>query len=195
MIPTIVSFYTDNWEYPAHAERFRAECEALGVPVRLYPYPDQGDYLANIRLKASVVLRALNELQRPILFTDVDGSVLKVPDGIDPRFDFMGIPKPEGHPRTWYMGTLFFNYTINGLGLALLWADATGDWSDESALDDVWKDGLWPPPPSVWGNLPPEYLEILTRPDQEPRPETVICTRLSKSDHKLAFQTSGRVRP
>lgn len=191
MTPTIVSFFTDNWEYPAHAERFRAECEALGVPVKLYPYPDTGDYLANIRLKAGVIQRALRELQTPILFTDVDGSVLKRPDTLDLTLDFMALPKPADHPRAWYVCTLFFNFTPAGLDLADRWVAATGDWSDESALDDVWKAGTWK---GRWGNLTPEYMEILARTDQEPLPETIICTRLSRSEHKLAFQLSGRVR-
>lgn len=191
MTPTVVSFYTDNWEYPAHAERFQAECDALGVPCRLYPYPDTGDYLANTRLKPFVILRALWDVMGPVLFTDVDGSMCKRPDTLDPSVDFMAVPKPSDEPRIWYVGTLFFNFTPAGLDLVDRWVAATGDWSDESALDDVWKAGTWR---GKWANLPPEYLEILSAPDQTPRPETVICTRLSKSDHKLAFQRSGRVR-
>lgn len=192
MIPTIVSFFTNNWEYPAHAERFRRECLALGLQVELYALPDTGDWLRNLRLKPVVIQRALRELRTPILFTDVDGSVLKRPDTLDPSMDFMAIPKPPDHPRAWYVCTLFFNYTPAGLDLASRWVLATGDWSDESALDDVWKSGEWK---GRWAALPPEYLEILSTPTQAPRPNTVICTRLSKSDHKLAFQLSGKVRP
>ena len=29
--PLIISFYTDDWTYPQHADRLRGECDRLGL--------------------------------------------------------------------------------------------------------------------------------------------------------------------
>jgi len=188
MSVTIVSFFTPQDDYPKQAERFVGELEALGLEYFVAEAPDQGSYLANIRQKALVCWRSLLQLGKPILFVDVDGTVCRKPD-LDLSVDFAAVPKPEDHPRRWFVGCLFFNYTTAGIDLAQRWVRATGDWSDESALDDVWKAGEWE---GTWLELGPEYMEILRNENADPSPDTVVAIRLSKGRQKMAFHASGR---
>jgi hypothetical protein len=47
----IVSFYTNDWEYPAHAERLRKECDALKLEHHIKEMPSAGGYLQNTCIK------------------------------------------------------------------------------------------------------------------------------------------------
>jgi hypothetical protein len=185
MLPTVISFYTPNWLYSDHAKRLTRECELLGLDYLIEERPDAGDYLANCRQKPAFIAYALRKLDRPVLWIDVDGSIYRRPDLLDaPGVDFAAKRKPSNCTRIWHVCALYF--TPNALPFVDAWVAATSQWSDESALDEMWKSGVTLPAME----LPDEYHHIL---NDGPQPKnTVIAHRLSQSDQKREFNRQQR---
>lgn len=188
--PTIISFFTKTWEYEAHANRLRTECKRLNLNCYIKEYPDSGKWLSNTRIKASFIHDAMVELKAPVLWIDVDGSILKVPEllKLPTVYDFMGRHQRTGPRRTWHVGTLFFNYNEKTLALTRLWKEATlhADGSDEASFENIWLKHHIDLGMKV-KELPPEYFNILNG-NQGYTPESVICHRLSKCESKMEMK-------
>lgn len=180
---TVISFYTNTWEYPQHAQRLAKECEALGLSHYIRELPTTGSWISNTRLKASFVHKTLELLQTPVLWIDVDGSILAKPTEIDLDMDFMARLQPTQVGRTFHVGTMFFNYTDEGRKLAKEWCDMKDMvGSDESAFDFMWKQK---DQNVKWKNLPETYFRMF---EGKPLPDdTVIFHRKSKDESKLRY--------
>ena len=148
--PTIISFYTTDWEYPQHAERLKRECDHLGLSHIIREYPSSG-YLQNCQKKPYFIREVINEIKSPVLWIDVDASIYKLPDhfvNLDADVSLKSMILPRD--RSWHVGTMWFNYTQNTLDLLDLWCNKvtsynshiklTGDHSDESALNELYKE-------------------------------------------------------
>jgi hypothetical protein len=188
MLPTVISFYTGNWKYSQYAERLKIDCERLGLDYVIEERPDAGDYLANCRQKPVFILECLQRLQRPVLWVDVDGSIYQRPDFLDaPDFDFAARPKPPKCTRKWHVCAMYF--TPAAEWFVQRWVNMLSDWSDESALHELWQQA-----PSIkYAELPGNYMMILDE-HEDPPADLVMSTRLSSSDQKRAFQAANRVR-
>jgi hypothetical protein len=182
----VCSFYTATWEYPRHAARLRDECDALGLQHVIVERPDTGSYLGNCRIKPYFLLECFDELQQPLLWIDVDGSIYKRPEALSFAVDFMARPMPKGRVRQWHVGTLFFNATSGARALLAAWIDCLGRGSDEAALDKLWRSGAWP---ASFAELPETYFDAASRGGL--LPDTVIYHRLSKSPAKMRFRRSA----
>src|SRR5690606_3078153 len=173
----IASFYTPDPYYSQHAIRLRCECYMLGLRYEINERPDAGGYLANCRQKPVYLLETLERWGEPLLWIDVDGSILKQPTALDYSLDFMARPKSKGKGRKWHVGTLFVNNTPGGHAFLRAWVDELDErTSDEAALDRLWRQGF----PCSTGELPAEYFEISPQ-GAAPSPDTVVCHRLSGS--------------
>lgn len=188
--PTVISFYTPSWEYASHAARLKSECDALGLDHHIKEYPNTGDWLSNTRYKASFVHDTLVELHRPVLWIDVDGSILRQPSllSLPTKLDFMGRHQRTGPKRTWHVGTLFFNYNKNTVELTRLWKEAAlnASGSDEAEFENIWLQnhvrlGL------TYIELPHEYFTIIKH-NEAPSPDVVICHRLSTCESKMEMK-------
>lgn len=180
MYPVIVSFYTKDWKYPQHAQRLKKECEALGLEYMIEERPSKGGYIQNCCIKPFFILDCLKK-GRPVLWIDVDGSILQKPDFfLDHSFDFQARKMPETRRRTWHVGTMYFNPTAKTLKFVQAWCENTGDMTDESSLDQTFKS-------KDWGlsvrNIPSEYFRVL-KPNEQPSAGDVICHRLSNGQSK-----------
>jgi hypothetical protein len=189
MQPTIVSFYTNNWTYPLHALRLQQECKHLGLEYYIQELQDSGSWLMNTRMKTGFIRDTLNKLKKPILWIDVDGSILKLPSDIDFSVDFAARKKREGSDRIWHVGTMFFNYTAKSLELVERWYNADIDGSDELAFEKVWNEG-WD---GTCQNLPLNYFYI-SRKNSDIPDDCVIFHRLSEDDSKKEFFIKSRQR-
>jgi len=179
--PLIVSFFTPDWQYAQHADRLRAECMALGLDSYIERRPSAGGYLENCCQKPTFLLECLERFRRPVLWIDVDGSILRTPDFFtEPGWDFQARRMPATRPRTWHVGTMYWAPTDAALAFVREWIARTGDMSDESSLEQTWCE---------FGDLlkardiPSTYFEIPTR----TRPMTAECVifhRLSDSPSK-----------
>lgn len=179
----VVSFYTPNWEYKAHAENLKRDCERLGIPSYIEELPDTGSYLKNCCMKPEFIRDCLKHFKEPVLWIDCDGSLLKKPAllyGLD--IDFAGRRMQNHHTgnRIWHVGTLWFNYNERVLEFMDKWCKNTGAVTDESAFDRTWKEH---PMGMTHASLPASYFEILRRGGQ-PNPESVICHRISSGPVK-----------
>ena len=183
-LPLIVSYFTNDWCYPAHAMRLANECEALGLDYRIEELPSRGGYIQNSCHKPAFILRCLKESKRPVLWVDVDGSIYAPPTFfLEPGFDFQARKmNPLTRRRIWHVGTLWFAPTEASMEFIEAWVARTGDMTDESALDQVWKSKEWP---LRTRDIPAEYFHILPR-NERPPAGTVIAHRLSDSASKRA---------
>ena len=85
----IVAFHQDtngsNGEYAAHAERLRAECKSVGQPASIVKRNYGTDYLSITRAKPLFILEQLDKWNEPLLYLDVDSTILKVWDKPTPE--------------------------------------------------------------------------------------------------------------
>ena len=179
MYPLIVSFYTDDWEYPQHAERLRRECDSLGLDHRIERRESRGGYLQNSCIKPEFIRDCLQE-GCPVLWVDVDGSIFARPDWfLDDNWDFQARKMDKRHrKREWHVGTMWFNYNDRVMEFVSQWVKNTGAISDESALEKTWRQVKLK---SV--DIPPEYFQIES--SRRPHlPDTVILHRISNSPIK-----------
>lgn len=182
MLPLIVSFYTRDWEYPQHAVRLARECVALGLDFRIDERPSAGGYLENCCLKPYFI-RDMLKLGRPILWIDVDGSIIRRPvffDGLD--VDFAARKMAAGRARTWHVGTMFFRPTPAMIAFVDKWCELCGGLSDESALDALWNECQ----DITTSDIPQEYFQIARGRFYRPPTDTVIYHRISDGPSKQA---------
>lgn len=143
--PLIISFYTNDWEYPAHADRLRKECDALGLRHRIEKRTSTGSYLKNCCMKPEYIQRCVEDEKGPVLWIDVDGSIVKSPDfflDAPEEYDFQARKMdPALRKRTWHVGTMWWNYTPASLEFIERWIDNTGEMTDESALEVTVRQG------------------------------------------------------
>lgn len=170
----VVSFFTA--EYRDHAPRLRSECDRLGLRHRIEELPTTGSYLRNCCLKPGFIRRCLHDERGPVLWVDVDGSILGSPTFFsdDDPFDMQAKRMGRHRKRTWHVGTMWWNYTPNALTFVDRWVENTGDMTDESSLEWTWREGL----PLRARDIPQSYFQI------EDPSGAVIMHRLSRTAAK-----------
>lgn len=189
---TLISFYTKDWKYPKHAERLKRECDSFGVPYRIDELKSTGSYLRNTCLKPKFILDCLKQLKSPVLWVDVDASLLGKPSCFycDIDQDFAARRMSENRDRTWHVGTMWFNYKPNAIEFLEKWVENTGNLSDESALEKTWQDYGWMLDTFC---LPKEYFYI-ERKAQPPPSGTVIMHRISDSEMKKRDMVLAKIK-
>ena len=180
---TLISFYTRDWQYPKHAERLKRECETVVMPYVIEELPSTGSYLKNTCLKPQFILDKIQELKSPVLWVDVDASLLWFPDTSYYKsfnYDFAAKKMPSERNRTWHVGTMWFNYTPNAIEFLEQWVKQTGNLSDESALEKTWQEFSHL---LQAADLPSSYFRIMRKGKKLPS-DTVIAHRISDSSMK-----------
>ncbi len=139
--PTIVSFYTDTWDYKKHAIRLARECDVYKLPHHIVELPDTGRWIDNTRLKPKFIYDAIREIKRPILWLDVDASILNPPDALKLpiSYDFMGVHQRIGPMRQWHVGTMFFNYNDAVIDFLGKWVELSESGTDEANFETLWE--------------------------------------------------------
>lgn len=189
--PIIISFYTNTWEYPNYAKKMKLSCEKLGLEHYIVEEKDTGNWLKNTAKKPSFIYKTLQHFQTPLLWIDVDGSILKKPELLkNCDFDFAARKKDSKQSRVWHVGTMFFNYTEPSLNFLKLWNERmeTVDSSDELCLDIIWKEQSDIIKKLSVKELPKEYFEMLRQLNHTPSKETIICHRASKGESKMKMK-------
>lgn len=141
MRPILISFFTNDWQYPQHGERLKGECRNLGIQYDIQELPSAGGYLQNTCMKPQFILEMLKKHKQPVLWVDVDASIYATPDFFnDLEVDFSGRPKVgrQADGRKWHVGTMWFNYTPKTLIFLERWVELSNKVSDELALHELW---------------------------------------------------------
>lgn len=142
MKPIIVSFYTDDHKYPKWAARLKAQCNALGLEHDIRQVKSERDWLKNTCKKPAFIAEMMDKHRRPIMWVDVDCSVLQEPTAVYGATEDVGfVPMPKKSMRPWYVGVMWFNYTTEARNLVDRWVSATGDCSDHSAFFELGEAG------------------------------------------------------
>lgn len=173
----VISFYTKDWRYPKFAKMLEADCKRLNLTYTIEELKSTGSYLKNTCLKPKFILDKLKEFKEPVLWVDVDGSIVKEPTFFyDIDADFAAKLMPETAKRTWHVGTMWFNYNDDVLNFIERWIDNTGNISDESSLEKTWQES-----PIKGIDIPKDYFRIIRFSE---RPQGVICHRISNGISK-----------
>jgi hypothetical protein len=184
--PLIISFYTQDWEYPKLADSLRQNCEDLGLKHHIKEVSSTGDYVKNTSLKSQFIYETLTDVKEPVLWIDCDGSLLDLPALLDrplvDHYDMAARRHLRTGFRTWGVGTLWFNYSTTAVDFVSAWRNMVGEGTDEHAFEETWKqhcDLL-----KVY-ELPDSYFHLLYKEWDQAPPGTVIAHRLSKSPDKM----------
>jgi len=185
---TVISFYTPDWRYPEYADNLRQDCRSQGLEFLIDEVPSHGDYVKNCNIKPRFIREKLYQLKSPVLWIDVDGSLLKAPELLLSHtigeYDIAGNRVTNNTERI-YVGSIWFNYTKTTLDFLDTWVDIVDNSIDDAAFNGVWKkfkDRL------RLFSLPPEYFFIHKKPTIEVPEDTVILHRLSSSDLKWQYK-------
>lgn len=189
--PTIISFYTNTWEYPRYAKRMEKNCEKLGLSSHIVEIPDAGNWLANTRKKPQFILETLSELKTRVLWIDADGSIVKKPELLREGYPFdIALKKREPRgDRMWQVGTMYFTYNNRVLDFLKEWCDVANseEHSDELALDKLWKSNHKVIRAITVGELPAAYFQMLKIAAPDIHKNTIICHRASRDVSKMDF--------
>lgn len=193
MTPTIVSFYTpgnDENYYAINAVRLAQECEDLGLHTDIAEINfNNRPWEQVLKEKPRVILKAMNRVRKPVLWIDVDGSILQQPVFIQqllervPDVDFAGVVKFPEKGRPFYMGCSFWNDTDGARQFLEQWHE---EYAKEESEELSFGRAFNTVKPSLkWEPLPREYMQIDGRDPITKR--SVVIHRLSKGETKRAF--------
>jgi hypothetical protein len=77
--PTVISFFTDNWDYPKHAANLIEDCNRLGLSCVIERRDSTNSYVGNCNIKPFFILEKLEELKSPVVWMDADGTISSWP--------------------------------------------------------------------------------------------------------------------
>lgn len=185
---TVISFYTPDWRYPAYAQSLASDCERLGVPSIIEQRNSTGSYRENCNIKPEFIRDKLRELKQPVLWMDVDGSVLRLPQELSGPIvtDIVGYQN-QGFPERIYVCTLLFNYTPVVLDLVDLWCDHSKNSIDDGAFNDAIKNlGQ----DITIKTLPAQQIAVSKIGHETMSDELCFVHRISNSDIKQQYKNS-----
>lgn len=71
----VVSAFTEGTPYESEAMRLRASLDRFGIPSLIRPFPDMGDWHANVFSKVSILNHVALEYSGPFMWIDADAFV------------------------------------------------------------------------------------------------------------------------
>ena len=188
---TIISFYTNDWIYPEHALRLKAECDNFGLSSLIKEMPSTKDYIKNTAIKPFFIRDTLLELKSPVIWIDVDAKLLKAPSLDFEGFDIGACAYTNSRlDRTWAVATLYFNYTEQTQKFLDAWCENSNSGTDENSFDITWNqlsDSV------KFKELPATYHFVKWRESLEVPEDIVICHQLSKFEDKMRRKRHGQV--
>ena len=188
MTLTVISYYTQDWIYPKYAESLQQDCERLGLNHIIKEMPSSNNYVGNCNIKPNFIRDQLLNLKSPVLWMDVDGSILSLPDILmssDLLSYDIAANQPVGNSKRIHVGSIWFNYTNPVLEFINAWVDKV-----QGSIDDAAFNGVWAEHKNKLNVLllPEKYFFIHKTNKQLIPSDTVIVHRLSNSDLKWAYK-------
>lgn len=190
--PIIISFFTDDWEYPKHAERLKKECESHGLEYHIEQRESTKDYIKNTSIKPFFIRDCIDKFQRPVFWVDVDALIMKKID-IEIKDQDIAACRyfNEKIKRSWSVASLFFNYTEKSKIFLDHWCDNSKNVTDEASFEITWQSLK-------------EKVKILQLPESynfvkwsyrlSIPEDTIICHQLSKFEDKMRRKVNGQVK-
>lgn len=123
-VPLVISYYTVGTPYEEEAKHLVASCARFNLSCQIEGIPDQGSWRKNCAIKPYFLRDKMRQLQRPLLWVDVDAVFLK-PMQFEPFMlsDFAILKcNEEDDPRfAVRAGTVYINNTVAGQKGLDLW--------------------------------------------------------------------------
>lgn len=190
MYPTVVSFYTLNSPYQLQAHHLVASCEKFGIPHCIEGVDSWGSWELNCAFKPFFIIEKMKQLQRPLLWVDVDAIFLRKPSDLKVfSNDFAVYTDPEltsNHPSKVRAGTIYVNHTQGGRDFLMQWrAECQRQIADPTRQEEFWdqialRDTLLLSSHKA-GPLPLSYIHILGHPSDAQKSSRPVIVHLQAS--------------
>lgn len=186
----IISYYTQDWDYPKYADHLRSDCDRLGILHHVVEKPSTNTYVGNCQIKAFFIRDMLQQFKSPVMWMDADGSICKFPELLAQdymsEYDMAG-NHPIKDPARVHVGSIWFNYTPATIDFVDAWCAGI---ERKKGIDDAAFNGTWDllKDKIKFYALPPEYFMILPRNNDKIPPQAVIAHRLSNSSLKQEYK-------
>lgn len=193
--PVVISFFTPEWEYPEHARRLQEECKSLSLDYSIEPRDSTNDYKRNTRIKPFFIREMITDLDRPVLWVDVDSSVLAVPTELvlPNQYDMAAVRmRPDNKlQRQWQVGVLFFQPNDRTMKFIDQWCNAATSGTDEGAFEYAFRNAA--DPLSVLELDRDRWYQVLK--DGHAVPSGIVCgVRIAKSELKYASKSKDKAK-
>jgi len=132
MKTTAISFYSDiegRTYYSDHASRLISECESFDIPYDIRNKPSLGTYQLNCLSKPHYILDMIEELNKPVLWLDIDTKIhkpLDIFDSFDSDVD-MVLATANGMLSGIKASPLYFGNTDNAKKFLMAWHNSGRD--------------------------------------------------------------------
>jgi len=190
---TVISFFTSDWKYPDHAQNLVADCERLKLNHVIELKNSTNSYVGNCNIKPFFIKDKLQEFKQPVLWIDVDGSILKIPNELTPlpNADIVAYENPQ-FPGRFSVNVLLFSYTPNALTFLDTWCEYAIKSIDDGAFNDAIKTYQDKIKLQI---LPANQTMIATSKNTHVSSDICFVNRLSGSDLKWQYKhkVEGRV--
>lgn len=143
--PIVISFYTDDRD--EYADRMVDSCRRLGLNYHIAKKE-------NTITKPLFIRDRLQQFQKPVIWFDIDGELLRSPNlaGLETDFAACRNTNKEVTDRDWALSVLWFNYTLPAIDFLDQWCVNSESDTEEASFDATWK--------SLRGTLMPCILPV-----------------------------------
>ena len=185
----VISFYTNDGNYPKYAELLSEDCERLGIDYYIAEKQSFDDYCKNCNIKPFFIKEALEKFKKPVLWMDVDGSIVTSPSLFFE--DNILSYDVAANRATWnadkiHVGSMWFNYTKPAVELINAWCESVSSGGiDDSEFNSIWNNNK---NKLRFYELPQNYFTILKSPDSEIPADSCIVHRISNSFLKRKYK-------
>jgi len=97
--PLLISYYTNDHQYPQHAERLKKQLTALEIEFYIIELPSDHNRQSNCNKKMQMFKDCMDKFDRPLIWLDIDSEVLKRKEFYEfynecvEKYDFVGKDK------------------------------------------------------------------------------------------------------
>jgi hypothetical protein len=174
----VVTFYTSQTEYENEVAGFKKSCEQFNIQYEIFAIESRGSWTANCQAKAEIIKKALNMLQEPIVFVDIDARFMREPvlfETIRSDFAYHYLE----HRNELLSGTLYFANSGAARDLLDKWIaeNEKNDCWDQRNLQTVYEKHF----PSIGQRLPSSYCKIYDCHEQACDPSEIVIMHYQKS--------------
>jgi len=141
MFPLVVSYFTKDSLYEKEAENLILSCNKFNLDYHIEAAPSFGSWEKNCCFKPFFLLEKLYQLQKPLLWIDVDAVFVQKPKeeqwekscDIAVRF----FESNRIADKT-FSGTVFINYTPKSIQLLHMWSDECEKQFLNRTMESIW---------------------------------------------------------
>ena len=203
----VISFYCDTDKsgyYKKASERLSKNCGELGIRHYIDEIPSKGSWIANTKQKPVFILSKLKELQEPVLWLDVDQTIMQpmtVIDTLDCDVAASRYRSDKRYNSGWHVriGVIYFNHSPAAIRFLEQWIAACNRANENPNTADKKVPSAHPLFVSTWRDardnnwaklhvLPYTYSDDPIHTDEN----TVIAVGLSGTESKLIWKKNNK---